>query len=179
MRYAVVIEAIVESALVTWIGFLLYEIAAFAPTGHVAVSPCLSEYRFMALTVLQNEMNVGYVLVCMTPAYFVSTTLPHSGTGSSLISVLQGISQCLITARLGFAMGHQADTVVPAPFVLSYQSSSDVNKAPFHDRTFRLSTPRACGLTVSDAESTVGEKKRLSLDMARPPSHDQHITTLA
>ncbi len=38
-RSGIVLEAIVESALVTWIGLLLYEITTFAPTGHISVRP--------------------------------------------------------------------------------------------------------------------------------------------
>lgn len=37
--YGVAVEAIVESALVTWVGILLYEISSFAPTGNVTVGP--------------------------------------------------------------------------------------------------------------------------------------------
>ena len=33
----VVMEAIVESAFVTWVGLLLYEISTLAPTGHITV----------------------------------------------------------------------------------------------------------------------------------------------
>ena len=33
--YAIVTEAIVESALVTWVGILLFEIGTFAPHGKV------------------------------------------------------------------------------------------------------------------------------------------------
>ena len=36
-QYGTVVEAIVESAFVTWIGLLLYEICLFAPTGHITV----------------------------------------------------------------------------------------------------------------------------------------------
>ncbi len=35
--YTVAIEAVVESALVTWVGLLLFEIASFAPNGHITV----------------------------------------------------------------------------------------------------------------------------------------------
>lgn len=52
-RYSVVVEAIVESALVTWIGLLLYEISSLAPTGHIT-----------------GNFDIGYVMVCITPIYF-------------------------------------------------------------------------------------------------------------
>ncbi|KAI0086342.1 hypothetical protein BDY19DRAFT_995948 [Irpex rosettiformis] len=64
-RYNTALAAVTESALVTWVGLLLYEIAAIAPTGHIT-----------------SVWNVGYVMVCIIPMFF-------------------GISQCLITARLG------------------------------------------------------------------------------
>ncbi|GJE90844.1 hypothetical protein PsYK624_069880 [Phanerochaete sordida] len=52
-QYNVIVEAIVESALVTWFGLLFYEIASFAPTGHITTA-----------------FNIGYVMVCITPVYF-------------------------------------------------------------------------------------------------------------
>lgn len=70
IRYCVIVEAIVESAMVTWVGLLLYEISTFAPTGGVTLN-----------------LDIGYVMVCIVPIFF-------------------GISQCLITARLGFAGDH-------------------------------------------------------------------------
>lgn len=36
--YGVVLEAIAESALVTWVGLVLYGIASLAPHGHITVS---------------------------------------------------------------------------------------------------------------------------------------------
>ncbi|KAI0819070.1 hypothetical protein BC629DRAFT_1588383 [Irpex lacteus] len=66
--YIVALEAITESALVTWLGLVLLEIAALAPTkGHIT-----------------DGLNFGYVMDCILPIFF-------------------GISQCLITARVGFA----------------------------------------------------------------------------
>ena len=41
-RYTTVLVAIAESALVTWVALLVYEIASLAPTGHITVSPILS-----------------------------------------------------------------------------------------------------------------------------------------
>ncbi|KAI0342527.1 hypothetical protein BDW22DRAFT_1429353 [Trametopsis cervina] len=68
VQYSVVIEALSESAFVTWFGLLLFEIASLAPTkGHIT-----------------SAQNFGYVMNCILPIFF-------------------GISQCLITVRLGFA----------------------------------------------------------------------------
>lgn len=36
-KYATVLRAFIESALATWIGILLFEIASLAPEGHVTV----------------------------------------------------------------------------------------------------------------------------------------------
>lgn len=52
-RYSTALEAIVESALVTWVGLLLYEIATFAPTSGVTAN-----------------FNIGYIMVCITPIFF-------------------------------------------------------------------------------------------------------------
>ncbi|KAI0791543.1 hypothetical protein BC629DRAFT_1593144 [Irpex lacteus] len=67
-HYGVLIEAITESAAVTWVGLLFYEIATTAPT-HGKIT---------------DELNIGYVLICILPLFF-------------------GISNCLITVRLGLA----------------------------------------------------------------------------
>ncbi|KIP09943.1 hypothetical protein PHLGIDRAFT_115926 [Phlebiopsis gigantea 11061_1 CR5-6] len=66
--YGVVLEAIAESALITWIGLLLYGITSLAPHGRIT-----------------THMDVGYVMGCVLPMCF-------------------GISQCLITTRLGFSV---------------------------------------------------------------------------
>ncbi|KIP09942.1 hypothetical protein PHLGIDRAFT_115925 [Phlebiopsis gigantea 11061_1 CR5-6] len=66
-RYSVVVEAIAESALVTWIGLVLYGVGSLAPQGKNT-----------------THWDIGYVIGCILPMFF-------------------GISQCLITARLGFA----------------------------------------------------------------------------
>lgn len=51
--YSTIIKAFVESALVTWIGLLLYEIASLAPTGGITAN-----------------FDIGYVMVCITPIFF-------------------------------------------------------------------------------------------------------------
>ncbi|KAI9461162.1 hypothetical protein F5148DRAFT_245312 [Russula earlei] len=66
--YVTALRAIIESALVTWIGILLCEIGFLGPThGHIT-----------------NNLNMGYVIISIIPVFF-------------------GISQSLITARLGLA----------------------------------------------------------------------------
>ncbi|KAI0089400.1 hypothetical protein BDY19DRAFT_942208 [Irpex rosettiformis] len=79
IHYGIILEAISESALVTWVGLILLEIASLAPTkGHVT-----------------DRMNFGYVIDCILPIFF-------------------GISQCLITTRLGFAGGDSRSKVSTA-----------------------------------------------------------------
>ena len=39
-QYSTLMEAVIESALVTWIGLLLYGIATVAPEGHITVRTC-------------------------------------------------------------------------------------------------------------------------------------------
>ncbi|GJE86380.1 hypothetical protein PsYK624_024600 [Phanerochaete sordida] len=68
LPYAKIIEATVESALVTWFGLVFYGIATVAPQGRVT-----------------TNLNIGFVLGCIIPLFF-------------------GISQCLITARLGLTL---------------------------------------------------------------------------
>ncbi|KAI0818939.1 hypothetical protein BC629DRAFT_687834 [Irpex lacteus] len=52
-RYNTALAAVTESAFVTWIGLLLYEIASLAPTGHIT-----------------SAWNVGYVMICIIPIFF-------------------------------------------------------------------------------------------------------------
>lgn len=60
-RYAVVVEAIAESALVTWIGLVLYGIGSLAPQGRITVSLItLSSASIYRLTTSLDKM--GYRL---------------------------------------------------------------------------------------------------------------------
>ncbi|KAI0651665.1 hypothetical protein C8Q79DRAFT_50037 [Trametes meyenii] len=51
--YETVIRACIESALVTWVGLLLYEICSLAPTGHIVA-----------------RYDVGYVVSAVLPVFF-------------------------------------------------------------------------------------------------------------
>ena len=53
MPYASAIEAIVESALVTWIGLLFYEVTALAPEGHYTV--CIPDFTAVLQPLTQNR----------------------------------------------------------------------------------------------------------------------------
>ncbi|KAI0690557.1 hypothetical protein C8T65DRAFT_587817 [Cerioporus squamosus] len=52
-RYDTIIRACIESALVTWVGLLLYEICSLAPNGHVV-----------------TNYDVGYVMASVIPVFF-------------------------------------------------------------------------------------------------------------
>ena len=56
--------------------------------------------RSLPLTVIpfQNNLNIGYVGICILPFFFVSQFLAYAVYENS--KTMQGISQCLITARL-------------------------------------------------------------------------------
>ncbi|TCD61476.1 hypothetical protein EIP91_008393 [Steccherinum ochraceum] len=89
LSYATVLRAIIESATVTWIGLLIYEIASLAPEGHVT-----------------TNLDVGYVMLDIIPIFF-------------------GISQALITARLGLSSHeHQHQRSSPSQTIALSNSSS-------------------------------------------------------
>ena len=53
MPYASAVEAVVESALVTWIGLLFYEVTALAPEGHYTV--CIPDFTAVLQALTQNR----------------------------------------------------------------------------------------------------------------------------
>ncbi|KAF8274000.1 hypothetical protein EI94DRAFT_1714488 [Lactarius quietus] len=73
-KYDKALRAVIESALVTWVGILIYEITSVAPTGHIT-----------------TDLDVGYIMMQILPVFF-------------------GISQCLITARLGLPRAQSSGT---------------------------------------------------------------------
>lgn len=72
-HYRVALEAIVESALVTWFGLLFYVIAASAPTGHYYVSFFTTLYTlsFISFLSVQTRSGVGFIASCILPFIFV------------------------------------------------------------------------------------------------------------
>ena len=54
--YETVLRACIESALVTWIGLLLYEICSLAPNGHVVV-------RMLIMNPAYSSSPYSFVLV--------------------------------------------------------------------------------------------------------------------
>ncbi|KAI9444717.1 hypothetical protein H4582DRAFT_1805927 [Lactarius indigo] len=68
-KYDNALRAVIESALVTWIGILIYEITSLAPMGHIT-----------------TNLNVGYVMLQIIPVFFASgfllTRLPHANVHS-------------------------------------------------------------------------------------------------
>ncbi|KIP05618.1 hypothetical protein PHLGIDRAFT_119653 [Phlebiopsis gigantea 11061_1 CR5-6] len=51
--YNILVEAVIESALVTWVGLLVFEISSVAPEGH-----------------LSTHFDVGFVMGCIIPVFF-------------------------------------------------------------------------------------------------------------
>ncbi|KAH8093088.1 hypothetical protein BXZ70DRAFT_438890 [Cristinia sonorae] len=87
LSYDTVLRAVIESAMVTWIGLLIYEVASLAPEGHVT-----------------TNLDVGYVMLDIIPIFF-------------------GISQVLITARLGLSAYEHSQPSIPLGNT-SYSSSN-------------------------------------------------------
>jgi hypothetical protein len=72
-RYATALRAIVESAVVTWIGILLCEIGMLGPSkGHVTVRPMLFNSRGAAERNVQTNENLGDIVLSIIPIFFVS-----------------------------------------------------------------------------------------------------------
>ncbi|KAI9452561.1 hypothetical protein BJY52DRAFT_906954 [Lactarius psammicola] len=65
-KYDNALRAVIESALVTWIGILIYEITSLAPMGHIT-----------------TDLNVGYVMLQIIPIFF--------GISQSLITAHHGL----------------------------------------------------------------------------------------
>lgn len=72
-KYATVVRAIIESAVVTWIGIVLCEIGMLAPTGHITVSANLSRLAFgwTLKEDIQTDQNMGTVILNIIPDFFV------------------------------------------------------------------------------------------------------------
>ncbi|KAH8992509.1 hypothetical protein EDB92DRAFT_1858249 [Lactarius akahatsu] len=63
-RYDNALRAVIESALVTWIGILIYEITSLAPMGYIT-----------------TDLNVGYVMLEIIPIFFArNLTEPDHGS---------------------------------------------------------------------------------------------------
>lgn len=72
-QYSTLIASIVESALVTWLGLLVYGIATVAPQGHITVS----KYHYLCVIgprslCFKTSLDVGFVMTCIIPVFFVS-----------------------------------------------------------------------------------------------------------
>ncbi|EKM56632.1 uncharacterized protein PHACADRAFT_172292 [Phanerochaete carnosa HHB-10118-sp] len=92
--YATVIEAIIESALVTWFGLLVYGISTVAPTGHIT-----------------THLDVGFVMVCILPIFFgisqclITTRLALAGQSSTVRQpIVSGYSSRLRTRNSSLAV---------------------------------------------------------------------------
>ncbi|KAI9439090.1 hypothetical protein H4582DRAFT_2128612 [Lactarius indigo] len=67
-KYDNALRAVIEAALVTWIGILIYEITSLAPMGHIT-----------------TNLNVGYVMLQIIPIFF--------GISQSLITARHGLTR--------------------------------------------------------------------------------------
>lgn len=71
-QYKAVLEAIAESALVTWVGLAVYGISAVAPQGRVTVSHAsLLGYTIIQFS-NQTHWDAGFIMSCILPVFFVS-----------------------------------------------------------------------------------------------------------
>lgn len=104
-HYRIILEAIAESSLVTWFGLLLYGVACLAPHGHITVSTLSHLHRFTDdLTIYHAADQLGR-RIChdLHSAHLLRECIRLSCRGVWTNSMAQGISQCLLIARLGFA----------------------------------------------------------------------------
>lgn len=122
-KYATALRAVIESALATWIGILLFEIASLAPApgGHVT-----------------TDKNVGYVQLAIMPIFF-------------------GISQSLITARLGIArVTHDMD-------IFDYYASRPESQRPLRAPAFNVFTNVTTTTDSQDFQIETAESKTTTM----------------
>lgn len=133
--YQLIIEAVIESALVTWIGLLLYEISSLAPEGHYTV------LHFFVLSSVPRRLkgipdtSRHRIRSSLHPPFLLRE---HHFAATLVMSLVsnsrsQGISQCLITARLGFVNneGTQNMSLTAPAFASSYIPSPGVPATPY------------------------------------------------
>ena len=85
-KYDNAFRAVIESALVTWVGILVYEITLLAPTGHITVCTMRLELQEILIEGKQTDHNVGYVMLQIIPIFFASGflwTATHANAHSS------------------------------------------------------------------------------------------------
>jgi hypothetical protein len=96
-RYNVVLRAMIESALVTWVGLLIYEISSLAPAGHVTVcgrNPDITPTHTPPDNLNKTNYDVGYVMLCIIPIFFVRVY--HA------LSLFDLILELIPTKKLGY-----------------------------------------------------------------------------
>jgi hypothetical protein len=74
-RYNNALRAVIESALVTWIGILIYEITSLAPKGHITVCTIRIELQEILNAGGQTDLDAGYVMIQILPIFFASGLL--------------------------------------------------------------------------------------------------------
>ena len=86
------------------------------------------------IRIYQTDLNVGYVMGCILPVFFVRIASFDRANGSAeciravLASHLQGLAQCLITARVAYTESVKQNQPPEASFSLSPQSSKSTSK---------------------------------------------------
>ena len=71
-KYDNALRAVIESALVTWIGILIYEITSLAPTGHITVCTMCLELQEILNQNGQTDLDDGYIMLQILPIFFAS-----------------------------------------------------------------------------------------------------------
>ena len=71
-KYDDALRAVIESALVTWIGILIYEITSLAPMSHITVCTMRFELQEILNRIGQTDLDVGYVMLQIIPIFFAS-----------------------------------------------------------------------------------------------------------
>lgn len=84
-KYVTIVRAIIESAVVTWIGIVLCEIGLLAPTGHITVSAIFFLwFRGRPLKEdVQTDQNMGTVILNIIPDFFVRYLLSLQSSTNS------------------------------------------------------------------------------------------------
>jgi len=103
------LRAVIESALVTWIGILIYEITSLAPKGHIT-----------------TDLDVGYVMIQILPIFFgISQCLITAHVGLTRATRSPGTDYLLSRAR-----GHEDWTYGPSAntYYLGHSVGAEVSR---------------------------------------------------
>lgn len=93
------------------------------------IAPHYRNGLYGLIRIYQTDLNVGYVMGCILPVFFVRIASSDRANGSAeciravLASHLQGLAQCLITARVAYTESVKQNQPPEASFPLTPQSS--------------------------------------------------------